>query len=306
MAQGRAWLFRGWLPQAATDHRSARLPWMAHLVSPGLAGNLHWLPVAVVAMQRPGTVRGWAGSRGSGPTRRLPSATSGSGLARARSGSSAQEAICSCIRSDQAAIDAIWVSSQSSSPAGCAASTGVGSRSARPSEGSAPSRPPRGSTSSHPAARSTSSHSGGAGGACPAGGPSRSASSVSSVTGRWRAQRVSTMSPQSTASSNPVISHTMRVPYPLMPNPFGATAARLTCDDTLGSEDVPQSGALFVLNAQQARGQAGLLARLSAGDRLLAGRGATGPGWPAAPAGSAGGGAQAVRSAPAVCPVASS
>jgi hypothetical protein len=76
-------------------------------------------------------------------------------------------------------------SSQLPSPAGCAAGAGGGS---------------------------TSCHTGGAGSPRTAGGPSSSAISVSSPTGRQRAQRVNTASPPSSASTSPTISHPMRLP----------------------------------------------------------------------------------------------
>jgi hypothetical protein len=57
-------------------YKCARPPWMAHLVSPGAAGSLHWLPFVVIAMHRQG------------------------------SGSAGEDAICSSIRTDHAAISA--------------------------------------------------------------------------------------------------------------------------------------------------------------------------------------------------------
>jgi hypothetical protein len=67
----------GALPGAlALAYKCARPPWMAHLVSPGAAGSLHWLPFVVIAMHRQG------------------------------SGSAGEDAICSSIRSDHAVISA--------------------------------------------------------------------------------------------------------------------------------------------------------------------------------------------------------
>jgi hypothetical protein len=104
------------------------------------------------------------------------------------SGPAAVEAVWSCIRSDHAVIHASWVSSQPPSPAGSAAGAGGGPASCR---------------------------TGGAGSARLAGGgPSSSATSVSSATGRRRPQRANTASPPASASNSPVISHTIRVPYP--------------------------------------------------------------------------------------------
>ena len=104
------------------------------------------------------------------------------------SGPAAVEAVWSCIRSDHAVIHASWVSSQPPSPAGSAAEAGGGPASCR---------------------------TGGAGSTRLAGGgPSSSATSVSSATGRRRPQRANTASPPTSASNSPVISHTIRVPYP--------------------------------------------------------------------------------------------
>jgi hypothetical protein len=65
------------LPGALTlAYKCARPPWTAHLVSPGAAGSLHWLPFVVIAMHRQG------------------------------SGSAGEDAICSSIRSDHAVISA--------------------------------------------------------------------------------------------------------------------------------------------------------------------------------------------------------
>src|SRR5256885_14865013 len=74
---------------------------MTHLVSPGSASTLHWLPFVVIAMHRQG------------------------------SGSACEDAICFCIRSDHAVINASWVSSQPPSPAGSAVGAGGGSSSSR-------------------------------------------------------------------------------------------------------------------------------------------------------------------------------
>jgi hypothetical protein len=90
---------RQWPAHCETDKRSGRPPWMAHLVSPGSASSLHWLPFVVIAMHRQG------------------------------SGSACEDAICFCIRSDHAVINASWVSSQPPSPAGGAARAGRGSSS---------------------------------------------------------------------------------------------------------------------------------------------------------------------------------
>src|SRR5690348_16214430 len=44
------------LPGALTlAYKCARPPWMAHLVSPGAAGSLHWLPFVVIAIHRQGS-----------------------------------------------------------------------------------------------------------------------------------------------------------------------------------------------------------------------------------------------------------
>jgi hypothetical protein len=105
------------------------------------------------------------------------------------SGPAAVEAVWSCIRSDHAVIHASWVSSQPPSPAGSAAGTGDGPASCRTGgAGSAPSLTD--------------------------GGPSSSATSVSSATGRRRPERANTANPPASASNSPVISHTIRVPYP--------------------------------------------------------------------------------------------
>ena len=88
-----------WPAHCATGKRSACPPWMVHLVSPGSASSLHWLPFVLIAMHRHG------------------------------SGSACEDAICLCIRSDHAVINASWVSSQPPSPAGSAAGAGGGSSS---------------------------------------------------------------------------------------------------------------------------------------------------------------------------------
>ena len=67
----------GHQPGALTlAYKCARRPWMAHLVSPGAAESLHWLPFVVIAIHRQG------------------------------SGSAGGDAICSSIRSDHAVISA--------------------------------------------------------------------------------------------------------------------------------------------------------------------------------------------------------
>ena len=176
---------------------------MAHVVPPGSAGSLHWLPLAVVAMHRRAAVPDRDGPADPGSVRRRASASEaaacGPGPPRAGSpggvcllppvsGPAAVEEVWSCIRSDHAVIHASWVSSQPPSPAGSAAGAGGGPASCR---------------------------TGGAGSARLAGGgPSSSATSVSSATGRRRPQRANTASPPASASNSPVISHTIRVPYP--------------------------------------------------------------------------------------------
>jgi len=60
----------------------------------------------------------------------------------------------------------------------------------------------------------TSCRTGGAGSPRTADGPSSSATSVSSPTGRRLPQRVNTASPPSSASTSPTISHPMRPPHP--------------------------------------------------------------------------------------------
>jgi hypothetical protein len=90
---------RQWPAHCQTGKRSECPPWMAHLVSPGSASSLHWLPFVVIAMHRQG------------------------------SGSACEDAICFCIRSDHAVINASWVSSQPPSPAGSAAGADEGSSS---------------------------------------------------------------------------------------------------------------------------------------------------------------------------------
>ena len=151
-------------------------PWMAHLVPPGSAGSLHRLPFVVIALHRRG------------------------------SGSACEAAICFCIRSDHAVIDASWVSSQPPSPAGSVTGAGGGSSSSRGC----------GAGSTRAAGGSSSSRGCGAGSTRAAGGcdgPSSSAISVSSA-GWRRPRRVSTASPPSSASNSQVISHPNPRPLP--------------------------------------------------------------------------------------------
>jgi len=71
----------------------------------------------------------------------------------------------------------------------------------------------------------TSCRTGGAGSPRTADGPSSSATSVSSPTGRRLPQRVNTASPPSSASTSPTISHPMRPPHPPRVPPAPAAAA---------------------------------------------------------------------------------
>jgi hypothetical protein len=124
-------------------------------------------------------------------------------------GPAAVAVICACIPTDHALIHASWVCSESPSLAGPAPRAGGG-----PATGAG--------------GGSASWHTGGAGSARPArGGPSSSAISVSSATGR-RPRRANAASPPASASTSPVISHTIRVPY-RSPLALGRAAAARAC-----------------------------------------------------------------------------
>jgi hypothetical protein len=169
---------------------------MAHLVTPGPAGSLHWLPFVVIALHRRG------------------------------SGSACEAAICFCIRSDHAVIDASWVSSQPPSPAGSAAAAGEASSSSC-GGGAASTRAGGGSSSSRGCgAGGTRTASGSA-------GPSSSAISASSAGWRRRPQRVNTASPPSNASDSQVISHPN--PRPSLPR------VRLPAPDVQARAPGPES-----------------------------------------------------------------